>query len=247
MKLLVANPNSTVSITEKIARAARRVARPDTHIIAVGSASGPASIQGFYDGAACLSGLLEQVERHQCVDGIVIACFDDTGLDAVRCMVEVPVIGIGESACHAASMLSNKFTVITTLSRSVPVLENNLVRSGLASRCARVRATDIPVLELENIDSTTMDTIRRTVELAIEEDHSDAIVLGCAGMTDLAARLTDEFGLPVVDGLSCAVTFAEALFAANLRTSKVGAYGFPTGRVVESGESRGIGSASKHS
>ena len=138
------------------------------------------------------------------------------------------MVGIGESACYAASMLSNKFTVITTLSRSVPVLEANLTRYGLASRCAGIRATDIPVLELGNIDTATMDTIRRAVELAIGEDRSDAIVLGCSGMTDLAEELTGEFGLPVVDGLSCAVTFAEALVAANLRTSKVGAYGFPT-------------------
>ena len=243
MKLLVANPNSTASMTEKIAGAARRVARPGTQIVAVDSASGPASIQGFYDGAVCLSGLLEQVERHREVDGIVIACFDDTGLDAVRCMVEAPVVGIGESACYAASMLSNKFTVITTLSRSVPVLEANLARYGLASRCARIRATDIPVLELGSIDSATMGTIRRAVELAIGEDRSDAVVLGCSGMTDLAERLTDEFGLPVVDGLSCAVTFAEALVAANLRTSKVGAYGFPTAPNVATGESHAIGDA----
>ena len=227
MKLLVANPNSTATMTEKIERASRRVARPDTRIVAVGSLNGPPSIQGFFDGAACLSGLLDQVRRHNSVDGIVIACFDDTGLDAVRCLVEAPVVGIGESACHAASMLSNKFTVITTLSRSVPVLEANLTRYGLASRCARIRATDIPVLRLEKKDPDTMEKIRREIELSIREDQSDAVVLGCAGMTDLAAQLSGEFGLPVIDGLSCAVTFAEALVAANLRTSKIGAYGFP--------------------
>ena len=227
MKLLVANPNSTASMTESISRTARRVSRPDTQIVAVGSLSGPPSIQGFFDGAACLSGLLAQVERHNDVDGVVIACFDDTGLDAVRCMLEVPVVGIGESACHAASMLSNKFTVVTTLSRSVPVLEANLIKYGLASRCARIRATDIPVLKLEHKFPETTEIIRREIELSIREDQSDAIVLGCAGMTSLAEQLTSEFGLPVVDGLSCAVTFAEALVAANLRTSKIGGYGFP--------------------
>ena len=189
--------------------------------------NGPPSIQGYYDGAASISGLLEQIRRHNSVDGIIIACFDDTGLDAVRCLAKAPVLGIGESACHAASMVSNKFTVITTLSRSVPVLEANLTRYGLASRCSRIRATDIPVLRLENKDPETMDIIRRQIELSIGEDQSDAIVLGCAGMTDLAAQLSSDYGLPVIDGLSCAVAFAEALVAANLRTSKIGAYAFP--------------------
>ncbi|MXZ81794.1 MAG: aspartate/glutamate racemase family protein [Gammaproteobacteria bacterium] len=225
MELLVVNPNSTASMTETIRLGTQRVARPNTKIVAVGSASGPPSIQGYYDGAACLAGLLEQVERHRHVDGIVIACFDDTGLDAVRCMVDAPVVGIGQSACYAASILGNRFTVVTTLSRSVPVLESNLLRYGLAARCAGIRATNIPVLELENMASETIDAIRRTIETAIREDQSDAIVLGCAGMTRLMEQLSGEYGLPVIDGLSCAVTLAEALVASNLRTSKAGAYG----------------------
>ena len=225
MELLVVNPNSTASMTETIGLSAQRVARSDTKIVAVGSAAGPPSIQGYYDGAVCLPGLLEQVEHHKHVDGIIIACFDDTGLDAARCMVDATVLGIGQSACYAASMLSNKFTVITTLSRSVPVLESNLFRYGLAGRCAGIRATNIPVLELGNMSPETIDTIRRTIEIAIREDQSDAIVLGCAGMTRLMAQLSGEYGLPVIDGLSCAVTFAEALVTSNLRTSKAGAYG----------------------
>ncbi len=225
MELLVVNPNSTVSMTGRIDRAAKRVARPGTRIVSVGSSSGPPSIQGYYDGAICLSGLLQQIELQSHADGIVIACFDDTGLDAARCMVDAPVLGIGQSACSMASMVSNKFTVITTLSRSVPVLESNLQRYGLASRCAKVRATDIPVLELEDMAPETMHAIRRVVEVAIWEDKSDAIVLGCAGMTDLVEQLSNEFGLPIIDGLSCAVALAEALVTAGLRTSKSGAYG----------------------
>ncbi|MYF89197.1 MAG: aspartate/glutamate racemase family protein [Boseongicola sp. SB0676_bin_33] len=225
MDLLVVNPNTTASMTETIDRAARRVARPGTRIVTVGSESGPPSIQGYHDGALCLAGMLEQIERHGNVDGVVIACFDDTGLDAVRCMVDAPVLGIGQSACYAAKMLSNRFTVITTLSRSVPLLEANLQRYGLTPPCARVRATDIPVLELEEMSSATMDTMRLVIEAAIREDRSDAIVLGCAGMTDLVQRFSTEFGLPVIDGLSCAVTMTEALVASGLRTSKAGAYG----------------------
>ena len=225
MELLVVNPNSTASMTEAIGHAAKRIARPGTRIVTVGSESGPPSIQGYYDGALCLAGMLEQVDRHRNVDGVVIACFDDTGLDAVRCMVDAPVLGIGQSACCAAGMISNRFTVITTLSRSVPILEANLHRYGFTSRCARVRATDIPVLELENMSTETMDTMRGVIEAAIREDQSDAIVLGCAGMTDLMQQLSTEFGLPVVDGLSSAVAMAEALVTAGLRTSKTGAYG----------------------
>ena len=224
MKILVVNPNSTASMTTKIAAAARAVARPDTEIVAATSQNGPPSIQGFLDVATCVPGLLEEVKRHPDVDAVVIACFDDTGLDAVRCLVSVPVLGIGEAAYHAASMVATKFSVITTLSRSVPGLENNLQRYGLARKCVRVRATDIPVLKLEEGDPATLDKIRSEIRDAIEQDRAEAIVLGCAGMADLMEQLSDEFGLPVIDGVAVGVALAEALANTGLVTSKIGAY-----------------------
>ena len=224
MKILVINPNTTVSMTTKIAATAKAVARPDTEIIAANSQSGPTSIQGFLDVATCVPGLLEEVAMHPDVDAIVIACFDDTGLDAVRSLVSVPVLGIGEAAYHAASMIATKFSIITTLSRSVPGLENNLMRYGLAQKCVRVRATDIPVLKLEEGDLTTLLKIQSEIREAITQDHAEAIVLGCAGMADLMAQLSEEFGLPVIDGVAAGVTFAEALVNNRLSTSKIGAY-----------------------
>ena len=224
MKILVINPNTTASMTKKIAAAARAVARLDTEIVATNSQNGPTSIQGFLDVAKCVPGLLEEVSKHTDVDAIVIACFDDTGLDAVRTLVSVPVLGIGEVAYHAASMIATKFSVITTLSRSVPGLESNLMRYGLAQKCVRVRATDIPVLKLEEGDPTTLFKIPSEIREAIDQDHAEAIVLGCAGMADLMAQLSEEFGLPVIDGVAAGVTFAEALVNNRLSTSKIGAY-----------------------
>ena len=227
MRLLVVNPNTTASMTAKIGAAAQRAAAPGTEIEAVNPSRGPASIEGYYDEALSLAGLIETVAEHPGVDGIVIACFDDTGLDAVRCMTSAPVIGIGEAAFHFASVLSNRFSVVTTLSRSVPAIEHNLVRYGLASRCARVRASDIPVLDLEKGDPAMRARICDEIRAAIEIDRAEAIVLGCAGMTDLAASLAEEFALPVLDGVACAVAFSEALARLRLSTTKLGGYAYP--------------------
>lgn len=224
MKLLVVNPNTTSSMTRKIEEAARAAAHPETTIIAATSQDGPASIQGYLDVSTCVPGLLEVVNAHPDADAIVVACFDDTGVDAVRCVTSAPVIGVGEAAYHAASMISPKFSVITTLSRSLAGLEANLLRYGLDRRCVRVRASDVPVLKLEENDPKTIDIIRAEIRAAIEEDRAEAIVLGCAGMTDLMSRLSEEFGLPVVDGVACAVTFAEALVKSRLSTSKLCSY-----------------------
>jgi allantoin racemase len=228
MRILLVNPNSTASMTEKAAKSARRVMRPGTEIIAATPSGNPPSIQGFYDVAMCLPGLLAEIERHPEADAVVIACFDDTGLDAARCAVDVPVVGIGEAAFHAASFLCCRFSVVTTLRRSVPGIEANLVRYGLNARCGRVRSTEVPVLDLERGDPETVERIADEVQRAIEEDEAEAVVLGCAGMTDLMAELSARFGIPVLDGITSAVTFAEALVAAGARTSKTGGYARPS-------------------
>ncbi|HET9069310.1 MAG TPA: aspartate/glutamate racemase family protein [Amaricoccus sp.] len=231
MRLLVVNPNTTASMTGKIGAAARRAASPGTEITAVNPTTGPVSIEGYYDEAISVPGLLEIV-RTTPADAVVVACFDDTGLDAARCLTAAPVIGIGEAGFHFASVLSNKFSVVTTLSRSVPAIEHNLHRYGLAHRCARVRASDVPVLDLEKGDAHSRAKIAREIRLAIEEDRAEAIVLGCAGMTDLAASFAEEFALPVLDGVACAVAMAEAIARIGLETSRRGGYAPPITKPV---------------
>ena len=224
MRILVVNPNTTASMTAKIGAAARRIASPGTEIVARNPDKGPASIEGFYDEAMCLAGMLDVIRATPDADAVVIACFDDTGLDAARCLTDRPVVGIGEAAYHMASMISNRFSVITTLGRSVPALEHNLHRYGLSARCARVRSSEIAVLELEEPGSGARARISDEIARAKAEDRAEAIVLGCAGMTDLTEQLGAEHGLPVLDGVVCAVTLCEAMVRLRLRTSRLGGY-----------------------
>ncbi len=229
MDILVVNPNTTVSMTEKIRRAAERAAAPGTRIVAVNPPVGPESIEGFYDDALAVPGLLAEIAKGEAqgVSAHVIACFDDTGLDAARALAAAPVVGIGEAAFHAASLVAGRFAVVTTLARSVPAIELNLLRYGLAARCARVRAAEVPVLALEERRSDACERIDAQIAAAKAEDGAEAIVLGCAGMADLAAELTARHGLPVVDGVAAAVALAETLVRLGLRTSKLGGYATP--------------------
>ncbi|MEM5584221.1 aspartate/glutamate racemase family protein [Roseibium sp. AS2] len=213
--ILVINPNSTASMTDKIAAAARTAAGPSTRITAINPSGGPAAIQGREDGEAALPGLLELFDASLASDpgisAVIIACFDDTGLWDLKARAPVPVIGIGEAAYHVASVAAPLFSVVTTLPVSVPVLEENLVRTGLAGRCAKVRASDVPVLALEDPASDGRRRIEAEIETALQQDGIGAIALGCAGMADLAHDLTGRFKVPVIDGVASAVRLAEAV------------------------------------
>jgi allantoin racemase len=228
MKLLVVNPNTTASMTETIRQAAVSVAAPGTSIHAVTSAMGPASIEGYYDEAFAVPGLLQAVAAGEAegADAAVIGCFDDTGLDAARAMAAIPVVGLCEAALATTAFIAHRITVVTTMERSRTPIELLVARYGMAGR-VRVRAADIPVLSLADAASGALEKLRREIGLAVREDRAEAIVLGCAGMADLTAALAQEFSRPVVDGVAAAVKQAEALVSLGLKTAKSGAYARP--------------------
>jgi allantoin racemase len=224
------NPHTTAAMTEKMAVAARQVAATGTQILAVQSATGPASIESATDEAMALPGLLAQIRAGEAagVDAHVIACFGDPGLRAAREVARAPVIGIAEAAMQMACLVAASFSVVTTLARTVPTAHRLLQDYGMQTRCRRVRATGIAVLELEG---QTSDLLRQKIydecRLALAEDGVGTIVLGCAGMADLCGELTQALGVPVIDGVTAAVKLAEALVGLSLRTSKWGDYAPP--------------------
>jgi allantoin racemase len=216
IKLVVINPNSTVSMTEKAALAARNAA-PGATVLGVTCHKSPPAIQGPEDDAICRPFVMAEVALVAAdgADAIIIACFDDPALDAARASVTIPVLGIGEAGYHAAMMLGGRFSVVTTLPVAIPILEENLVHYGMAAACARVRAAGVAVLELEDEASGAVARVSAEIARAKAEDGVGAIVLGCAGMADLAARMEAKHGLKVIDGVGAAAAFAAALV--NLR------------------------------
>ena len=226
-KICIINPNTTKAMTHKIDLTAKNFANIDTEIISVEPNIGPESIEGYYDEAFCIPGLIEEINNNINADGYIIACFDDTGLDAVRSITDKPVIGIGEAAYHVASIVSGNFSVITTLSRSINPLKHNLKKYGLFEKCVSISAIEVPVLDLEEISNDNLDKLNKGIEKTILEDNSEAIILGCAGMSNLAKDLELNHGLPVIEGVSSAVVLIEGLINLQIKTSKIGSYALP--------------------
>jgi len=223
MHILVINPNSTAAMTASIGAAARAAAAPGTTITAVNPSKGPPAIQGPEDGAAALPGLFalfEAAMTEGIYDAVVIACFDDTGLLTLKERAPVPVLGIGEAGFTAAMLVAERFSVVTTLAVSLPVIENNLAAYGWTGRCAKVRASGVAVLDLEGAAASVVETIAAEIARALNEDTCGAVVLGCAGMADLVEQMTERFGILVIDGVAAAVTFCEALHRAGIGNSR---------------------------
>ena len=233
MRILVINPNTTASMTATIGECARAVAGPGATVAAVNPSSGPVSIESHFDDAMSVPGVLAEVAAGERggVDAYVIACFGDPGLLAAREVAAGPVVGIAEAAMRTAAYLGRGFSVVTTLERTVGHTWDLARAYGLERHCLGVHATGIPVVELET-DPAAYATVLGASRAALDADGSDVVVLGCAGMADLCARLQDDLGVPVVDGVAAAVVTARSIVELGLATSVRNEFAAPLQKMV---------------
>ncbi|WP_375173258.1 aspartate/glutamate racemase family protein [Pseudooceanicola sp.] len=214
MKLVYINPNSTVGMTEGIVATARG-ALAGIEVTGLTNTEGPAAIEGPADGDAAIPGVLARLAEAegQGADAIVIACFDDTGLAEARARARCPVLGIGQSAYVMASLLGHRFSVVTSLAVSVPVIEGNIRANGHAGACASIRASGVPVLAIDEGAPETLDRIAAEIGLARQQDGATCAVLGCAGMAPLKAALGARTDIPLIDGVAASAHLAVAAAA----------------------------------
>lgn len=205
MPVVIINPNSTGAMTDAMTAVAR-AAEPSLSFEGWTSHDGPPAIQGAEDGAAATPPLLRLVRQAdaESADAIIIGCFDDTALSEAARIARCPVIGIGQAAFHYCALRQWRFSVVTTLAVSVPVLEGNISRYGLTGGLGRVRASNVPVLELESDPERAVTPILREARDAVRDDGVDAIVLGCAGMVAVTDALRKELDVAVVDPVRAA-------------------------------------------
>lgn len=203
--IVIINPNSTVSMTKGILATARQTA-PDAVIEGWTSHDGPPAIEGPDDGAASVPPLLKLVKKasEQGATAIIIGCFDDTGLDEARDIATCPVVGIGQAAYHLAALAGARFSVVTTLAVSIPTLEGNIHRYGLRGQLARVRASNVPVLQLETAPEASRIKVLDEVARAAAQDEVQSIILGCAGMVDLHGVRIPGKSVLLIDGVRAA-------------------------------------------
>ena len=205
MAVIIINPNSTQSMTDAMLAQARASAS-DLEFEGWTSTEGPEAIQGVADGEAARGPLLRLVERasSQGAEGIIIGCFDDTALEEAAEIADCPVIGIGQASYHYAALRNWRFSVVTTLSVSKPIIQANIERHGFGHVVSKVRASEVPVLELEANAVLASKVVAQEALVAEKEDGISAIILGCAGMVEVVDAVRRQLSTTVIDPVECA-------------------------------------------
>lgn len=228
MRILVVNVNTTESMTETIAATAQAAASPGTEVVGLTPAFGAESVEGSYESYVAAVAVMEAVRAYpEPYDAVIQAGYGEHGREGLQEVADGPVVDITEAAATTAQFLGHRYSVVTTLDRAVPLIEDRLLLAGLAQRCASVRASGMAVLELESDPERAVEAIAEQAERAVREDHAEVICLGCGGMAGLTEAVAARTGAPVVDGVASAVTIAEGLVRLGLSTSRVRTYARP--------------------
>lgn len=207
-KLLVINPNSNTEVTASIARSVARWRRPDVTIDCITNAAGPDTISTDADSAA--AGLdVERIVAGSDADAVLVACFSDPGVEALRRTDPRPVLGVQEAGILMAMSRAPKFGMIALSARAVPRHLARIERMGLTGRCAgEIGLSGYSALAVGRSDDAFAESIVAGRQL--QEMGAGAIVLGCAGFGPRRAALQQALGLPVIDPVLAGVAMAMA-------------------------------------
>ena len=148
--IIVVNVNTSESMTGVIGEAARRHALAGTEIIALRPYFGAEAVDCNFESYLSAVAVMDRVIGYdESYDAVVLAGFGEHGRDGLQELIEAPVVEICEASAHVAMMIGRAYSVVTTLQRSVPAIEDRLRLAGLSDRCASVRASGMSTREVD--------------------------------------------------------------------------------------------------
>ena len=195
---------------------------------------GPESIESMWEEYLSVPGTMDLAVRleREGFDAIIPGCFGDPGLDGIREIVSIPVVGPGQAGMTVAAMLGHRFSIVTVVENIIRPLENLALLHGYASKLASVRQIGIPVLELNNDPDYTYHRAIEVCRETIEKDRADVLVMGCGTLSFRSEELAAELGVPVVNPLRAALRMAELYVSSGISHSK---RSYPTPRKIAEG------------
>ncbi len=228
MKLLIINPNISANVTTLIGEEARRIASPSTEITLMTAELGVAYIETRFEAMIGAYATAELAARHAAQhDAMIVAAFGDPGLTALREVLDIPVLGLTESALMSACMLGQRFSIIAISRRISAWYRETVQANSLLERLASIRTLDQRVQNIGSIQNDHAEELKALCMQAIEQDGADVLIIAGAPLAGLARTIAADIPVPLVDGVSSAVRHAESLFALGTSAPKLGSFAHP--------------------
>ena len=202
-RVLLINANTTRSVTDLLEHHARKATGGRVELKAVTAAFGAPYVASEAAYAVAGHAALDALERHvEGCDAVLLACFGDPGLFALREVSRVPVLGMAEASLAEAAK-RGRFSIVTGGPAWKPMLERLAVALGFGDKLVRVNALPLSGPELANHT--------HLVEEAVRQEAADAVIIGGAALAGVAARLQPKVAVPLIDSVACSAMAAAEL------------------------------------
>ena len=197
MRILLINANTTASITDKLVGIANGMAPAGVVFEGATGRFGARYIASRAASAIAAHAALDAWAEHGAgVDAVLIGCFGDPGLDALRELALVPVLGLADAAAAAAG--GRRFGVVTGGAAWKPMLEEFFATRGVGAQLAGVRTVAPSGGEIARDPEGALALLAAACRASAEEDGAEVVILGGAGLAGLAARLAARVPVPVL-------------------------------------------------
>lgn len=227
MKLLLINPNTTTAMTDLVLAVARDVVAPGTGLVGVTGRFGAAYVSSRSAYAIAAHAALDAwAQADGAFDAVVLACFGDPGLDGLRELCPVPVVGMADASIQLAASLGRSFGIVTGGERWGPMLREFVASRGLSDRLASVQTVAPTGGDIARDPDAAMALLADAC-CAAARDGADHVILGGAGLAGLAPRIRDRVPVPLVDSTVAAVRMAEAVAAFGFEKARAGTFALP--------------------
>ncbi len=218
-RLLLINPNTSGSVSDLLQSHAQRVAGPGHTVHTVTARFGAPYIacEASYAvaGHAVLDAWAQSVLDYpaqkgtagQGWDALLIACFGDPGLLALRESADVPVTGLAEAAFREAALLG-RFAIVTGGQGWGPMLQRLAHALGFGDQICGIHTVTQSGAELARDPVAAQTLLTTACQAAVQRFSAQAVILGGAGLAGMAARIAPAVDVPVIDSVEAGVRHA---------------------------------------
>lgn len=233
MRILLVNPNTSAHITARMVASAQAVLDGTARVEGATAAFGPAVIGSRTEAAVAEHSAVDTaVSALRGHDAVVLGVSIDSGLLALRELLDVPVTAMTESGLACAAMLGTRIGVLTLGPQMLPLYQELAHRYGMAPRVVSWRAPALPAAFVpgEGPDPGVADALVAALDDMIRCDGAEAVLLAGAVLSGYAAALAPRLPVPLVDGVAAAVLQAQALARLGAGEARHGSLAAPRGR-----------------
>lgn len=202
---LILNPNTTAAMTDALCAQVARYASQDVSLTgATGRFGAPVIADRASFAVAAAAALDAYVRCGAGVDGVMLACFGDPGLAALREVCAVPVMGLADASFAAAH---GEFAVLTAGPAWRPILLEQLATHPAGARCRGVWTLDVTGAAIAAEPGAFVSALDALAREAVDAG-AEYVILGGAVLAGFAERLK-----PVALFIDCVGAAAAALSA----------------------------------